>query len=531
MAALLSVAVGVSWAAPAGAQAATSGQPTVVVAVADTGVNPYHEMYYRPENTAHPCTWVAGFDDCSIPALELSIGEYATYEEAVAADRAVWDAVKLHQWYWIPRTNIIGAVCEGTGSISTSVGVCILDDNGHGTGTTSSVLTEEPDALLLVHEGNSGAYDLATAPVVPDLQSHSWAPPAPLPLHAADPLVPGGSVFCGDRAFDVETILFLAAGNEAPFPTFLDCSRVDNRVQVVGGGYPGYWTPVSWSAYDFASWFCRPTALHTSTTDMRDSYCGTSFSAPTAAGTAAAALLAIRRAEGYGGRSTADMVSASVSREAFIGALRSAATYTPDSKFDNTPDVFSPGIPLPEQAPYLFWGYGWLDSTVAAAVTACALDGDCPAKSDEAATYNEQRRAIRSATFDDVVPPAPQNDAGSGRDAGATVRTAVPVEAGQVYDARLEAYFNGPDEQDLFTFEAGAGQSLSLNVAGAVACWDVTDPAGESLAGGCVTPGSSEGFRDVPTTVAGTYVLSYHYFAPPQDYRFSIGLDAPAPPL
>jgi hypothetical protein len=498
--------------------AAADRAPRVVVAVADTGVNPYHEVYYRPQNTAHPCTWVEGFDDCSIPALDLSIGAFDSYAEAVAADQALWDSVEPHQWYCIPKTNIIGAVCDVAGSVSGPVGVCILDDQAHGTGTTSSVLSEAPDALLLVHDGNSSAVNLESAPVIPDIQSHSWGPAAPLPLHAADPLLPGASVFCDDGAFDDETIFFVSAGNEVPWPTVADCSRVDNRVQIVGGGYPGKFQSNSWTLYDFASWYCRPTASYTSITDTYD-YCGTSFSAPTAAGAAAAALLRIRQQEGYVGGSTPQLVSTSVTRDAFIEAMRTAATYTPAAKFPNTGGAAA--LPLPAQAPYLVWGYGWLDSTVSEAIASCALGGTCPQKSAEANEHNARRRAVRSATYDDAVPSEPQDDAGSGRDAGTARSTAVPVTTtGLTYTARLDGYALSGDIEDWFTFDGAPGQTLDVSVSGSLGCWEVFDPTGALLASGC-----SSGVQDLATTTAGQYVFTYGYFTPPQEYSFTLTAD------
>ena len=380
----------------------STGPGHVVVAVADMGVNPYHEMYYRPGNTAHPCTWVEGFDDCSIPALELSIGEYDSVEQALAADRAVWASIQEHQWYWIPRTNIIGAVCQARATpepLLVAPGAeCIFDEDGHGTQTTSSVLSEAPDALLLVHESpSSSALDLATAPVVPDIQSHSWGAAAPLPVHLVTPVVDEvlGKKIVDRKPFDPETILFNAAGNFAPFPAVIDASKVDPDIQVVGGGYPGFWTPNSWSTYDFASWYCRPTAAPFSIREYT-SECGTSFAAPTAAGTAAAALREIRRREGTNMRSTPLMVSETVSREKFIQALRAGATYDPEpGRFPNRPQ---PGDqPLVDGAEHLSWGYGWLDRTRVAAIVACAMDDVCPAKSAAAQQYNESRQQARAA--------------------------------------------------------------------------------------------------------------------------------------
>jgi hypothetical protein len=86
----------------------------------------------------------------------------------------VWDSVRVGQWYWIPGTKIIGAVCDsergGGGTSQATRGpdaTCILGDDAHGTATTSSVLREATEALQLVHDGNNTATHLATAPVVP----------------------------------------------------------------------------------------------------------------------------------------------------------------------------------------------------------------------------------------------------------------------------------------------------------------------------------------------------------------------------
>ena len=500
-------------------------RPQVVVAVADTGVNPYHEVYYRPQNTDHPCTWVTGFDDCNIPALNLSIGTYASYEEAVAADAEVWAAIEPHEWYWIPKTNIIGAVCDGTAPALAVTGLCILDEDGHGTGTTSSVLSEAPDALLLVHEGNGGASDLETAPVAPDIQSHSWATSVPVPLHAAEPVIPGESAICDDGAFSDETIFFIAAGNEAPMPAIADCYRVNNRVQIVGGAYPGYVDGSSYSTYDFASWYCRPAASSDSVTGTDPAHCGTSFAAPTVAGTAAAALLEIRRHENYTERSTATMVSTTVSRDAFIGALRNGASYTPEAKFPNRPTGVRAlrAAPLPAAAPYLFWGYGWLDSTVTDRVVACALGGTCPVPSPESEAWNASRRQFRSATYDDApLPSEAQDDAGSGRDAGATRSSAAEITPGGSYTASLEPYAGLGDSKDWFTFDAAVGQDITIDFEGPFAGWELLSPDGDVVAYGSELATETSPPTTVRAAASGQYVLSYFDPYLRQAYQFTV---------
>ena len=136
------------------------------------------------------------------------------------------------------------------------------------------------------------------------------------------------------------------------------------------------------------------------------------------------------------------MVSLTVSRDAFIQAVGDGASYAPDAKSPNLPTGVRAlrASPLPAAAPYVFWGYGWLDSTVRDGVVACALEGPCPAKSTESKSWNALRRQFRSATYDDALTPTLQDDADSGRDAGTTRSTAVTITPGTPYDARLEAY-------------------------------------------------------------------------------------------
>jgi hypothetical protein len=559
---LLAALVVLAVVAPAGLVAASAPRqaalrPTVVVAIADLGVNPYHEVFRRPANTRHPCAWVAGFTDCSVPALRLSIGTHRDYASSVAADREVWESVEPGRWYWIPGTNIIGAVCDGErgGEVLAPDPTCILDDHdhGHGTATASSVLSEAPDALLLVHDGKSSAAHLATAPVVPDVQSHSWGPPAPVPLHAVDVVV-GPERFCNSGTRRPETVFFLAAGNEAPFPTWVDCDRQRRDVHVVGGAWPGRWDYRSWSSYDFASWMCRPVARHDSTTEHRERICGTSFSAPTVAGTAAAALLELRRSEGYVGRSTQSRVTRAVTREQFDRALREAATYTPDSKFANPAPtecshhscLVGP-FPLPAQAPWLFWGYGWLDSTLVDAVVACASRRGCPPKPVQAREYNDRRRELRGLSEEDVLAPGPQSDAGSGRDAGDARSTGVVIAPDRGYAGRLEPRGVRGDVADWYLFRARAGQRISVAavvtpdapVPGAgesAACWTVLDPKGRRIsrdadgehiyADGCDTARANALPQDVAAPETGVYVLAAtsNNGAVAHDYRVTLTL-------
>jgi hypothetical protein len=137
-----------------------------VIAVVDTGINPYHLAYRRPEYAVHPSTYIEGFP-ADTPALGLSLGA-GDYDTARNTDDGpVWSQVAEQKLYWIPGTNIVGAYSvadyEGAppgGQPSRP----IIDDDGHGTGTTSvsggagvssrlEPFGSNPDALIVIVEG------------------------------------------------------------------------------------------------------------------------------------------------------------------------------------------------------------------------------------------------------------------------------------------------------------------------------------------------------------------------------------------
>ena len=109
-------------------------RPFTVVAVPDTGINPYHIDFRAPELTQHPSTYITGFPR-SAKALNLSL-DATTYYDAVTRDQKKWDAVDPTKLYWIPGTNIVGAI----GSSDASPDNFLDQDDfngGHGTATAS----------------------------------------------------------------------------------------------------------------------------------------------------------------------------------------------------------------------------------------------------------------------------------------------------------------------------------------------------------------------------------------------------------
>lgn len=123
--------------APAGAPAAERApgreamrdRSFTVVAVADSGINPYHAEFRRPELTADPSTYIEGFPP-SADAMNLTL-DGRPLGLSLSKDREEWLGIERKELVWIPGTNIVGAVDV----IGTEYG--FLDQHGHGTAVAS----------------------------------------------------------------------------------------------------------------------------------------------------------------------------------------------------------------------------------------------------------------------------------------------------------------------------------------------------------------------------------------------------------
>lgn len=369
----------------AGSTAPDQPVPHVIVGLPDSGINPYHEVFHRPDLTQHPCSYIPGFP-CGVPALPLSIGEHATYEAAREADAKLWKQVEPGQVYWIPRTNIVAAVCDPDNQWDS----CILDTYGHGTGTASSVISENPDALLAIQQGDDRTHHLDEAGIPIDIRSVSWSHLAPFPG-------PEGTCLTEETP----PIYLTSAGNE-PESTLLDCRNGGPTVISVGGAYAGddAEEPIASKQPDIVSYFCRPTAKQGTLDGYRDSYCGTSFSTPTATGALSKVILGVRRSSGYTGGLTDGMVDpvAGLSITGLRDAMNRTASYAPTPEYDDHP--YTIGVPLNPAAPWLQWGWGFYDGNVADKTLAHLLDiADAPEKPAEAQAYMETQHTARETLY------------------------------------------------------------------------------------------------------------------------------------
>lgn len=205
-------------------------KPFVVVAVVDTGINPYHDEFssgtYSDGSASfavHPSTYVEEYP-ASASALNLSLNT-ATYAAAVASDASAWSSTAENTLYWIPGTKIIGAY-DGGGGIQS--GQNILDNNGHGTasagvaaGNTKGSCTR---CLIVAVEG-TGGLDWALSQPWIDIVSNSWG-------NQGNVGIPEGGQTTGD----------LTLGN--PRETRAAVARGQTVLFAAGNGYEnGFVTP------------------------------------------------------------------------------------------------------------------------------------------------------------------------------------------------------------------------------------------------------------------------------------------------
>ncbi|MBW3582191.1 MAG: S8 family peptidase [Euryarchaeota archaeon] len=499
--------------------------PHVVVGVPDSGINPYHDIYYRPNLTEHPCTYIADFP-CDIPSLDLSIGVYTEWEDAVEADRLKWESISAGEWYWIPKTVFVAVHCERPySSASFQSRMCILDEHGHGTGTTSSILMENPDALIVFKAGGSSITPIETKGVPVDIYSVSWGNIVPVPGHP--------DVFCANH--QRAPIYVTAAGND-PRSTLIDCRKGDPAIISVGGAYAQDRSEETLAAkqVDVVSYFCRPTAAVSSTSDYRSSYCGTSFSAPTVAGALSKVILAIREDSGYTGGLDGDLVDplADVSINELRDALNRTASYSPEAKY---PNRFISAVPLNPVAPWLQWGWGFYDGLVADATVAHMLGTDmAPEKPLGARSHQENVHTARTLSYGPI--PAPgvwpfvQDDARSGRDAPDDLTAEVWISSGVVYRGTSTGAFTA-DDQDHYAFWGEAGDVVNAKVRGTFDRFAIVDENGTIL-DSAVSFVGWDVLRQTQFSVvlahSGLYYLHYRALNA-EEYAFSIGIDAPAP--
>lgn len=376
----------------------------VVVAVVDTGINPYHAAFRAARPMGIPASFLEQYPVDARP-LALSLGA-GSYQAARDADERTWADVVTNQLYYVPGTRIVGAISFGLSTFGNAAPntVPILDEDGHGTATSSRVAYAAPDALLVMVEAGAEEFDEAVAwassqPWI-DIVSISAGPVANVPA-AWPSYALGASQLGTSAAWESGKLVFAAAGNE-PTPTTGSQFSGPAWVIAVGGAYPnGRGEPGTASkAMDIVSDYAPEAAVHDST-DATEPRSGTSFSAPNAAGAAAQALYLLRSHTGWtrgieGGAllpSGPGLLAEGLTNAELRHALEGVARYWDTAEWSPVS-----GLPI-APAPWVQMGWGYFGPEDVPALVQALESGHVPEKPGEAQVYQAAMLQTRMAMW------------------------------------------------------------------------------------------------------------------------------------
>lgn len=293
---------------------ALAGGARCVLAVVDTGINPYHRAFRAA--LPPPATWIPGYPADATP-LALAL-DAPTYAEAVARDNATWQALERERLYAVPGTRIVGAVSFGAVNSSLVGERRVLDDDGHGTAVTGAAVALAPQCGIVAVE----AGDLPRA--LRWIAKQSWIDAASVSLGTLGGLYLPSEVANATRmvARSGKPVL-VAGGNgltrlDVPDPTPSPMSPYSGAPWVVSVGAVSPWNEQStwWGAYpvDVASLGVNVPAPSHEALEDTISFSGSSAAAPRVAGAAVAALSAARAAVAAGSVPTGPLADGVLTR-------------------------------------------------------------------------------------------------------------------------------------------------------------------------------------------------------------------------
>lgn len=259
-----------------------------VVAVVDSGINPYHVDFRRPDLVTHPSRYVEGFPK-GVPALRLTLDQ-PHFETAFERDAKRWASLGTRDLVWIPGTNIIGAIGPFD---AVDPEPNFYDRDGHGTSVASLAGggihgPGSDDVLLVIVSGHSDALEWAARQPWIDVITNSWselgAPDYSKAARASRRAVAAGKIVC-------------FAGGNVPAPLWMVSSQGPSWNVNVGAASAKTRGEHVYSAYpNDVLGLAGADAAMTDSIEGARSFAGTSAATPAVCGHIARSL-AMARAE------------------------------------------------------------------------------------------------------------------------------------------------------------------------------------------------------------------------------------------
>lgn len=371
------------------------GSVRVIVADIDSSINPYHEYLYAGspiyKDRAPSSVTPEVLAELGIPEeRQVTLTRTGNLSRDKKTDAEFWKSVRRNRMYWFKGTNLIAmSLCSQNWIIPDATDP---NKDPHGVGTSSSVFTANPDAIVLFVEactgiGSDEAHRTAFLHPAVDIVTTSYGfsiPNTGFPLPEVSAF---GSTF--DGVVTLGKLHFSSGGNgsgltplRAGAGPWWSIGVSGNEEYSSNGDQQG----VSGNFPDFVSDFSQdiPYCLDCER-GIETSVSGTSFSTPRAAGVASRVLLEARMALGHTGGiriengkpimatdGTRVITNWDIRRALEVGAY---ADYTV-SDYDPVAasgDPWPTSTPVIEQAPWLQIGWGDLTADPAKGVVKEAM--------------------------------------------------------------------------------------------------------------------------------------------------------------
>ena len=346
------------------AVAKPKAEPRVVVAVIDTGFNAFHEYFYEGGplygNRAPSSVTPAVLKEFGIGKDQIiRVRRTGNFGEDFAKAKAQFEAIEEGQPYWFAGTNVIGISFLGDKQRLRPDG----NASTHGIGTSASVLTANPDAIVVaVEDWNVDAAEkwAFTFPAV-DIVTTSYGPATSYPTlqhlsFSHTGVVENGKVHFGAAANDPS----YAGLDETAGPWW--SIGIAGFEEAASGGRQ----VSSGQVPDFVGDFTQDLPYCRSCEEGMQSVGGTSFATPRSAGTFSKVLLEARRAAGHvggiveAGKGTPLLVDGK--RDLTVWdmrrALEEAAYYPTTAEYGSEGGADPTSVPVNDAAPWVQTGWG-----------------------------------------------------------------------------------------------------------------------------------------------------------------------------